>query len=308
MKLLRYWVINHPLDFRQGDFFSGDKVIDKIEKICYKRALDAFNLSTHEWHVNVQTLSGSLANLCAYNAVLEPGDTIMALCSKVGGGHHTYGIRDANNKPAGLYSKVYNFEYYGVSEDGMIDYEAAYKKALEIKPKLIIAGASTYPREIDWKKFRRICDETGAIMMADIAHGFGLKIAGVNSHPFLYADIVTASASKSMRGPRAGVIYCKKQFAKQIDSSVFPGVMGAPQNNLIGSLAVAFKICSSPEYKEYAERVIDNCQTICYELKKKGNKIVTGGTDTNIMMWDVRDYGVNAKTLMTIGEACNVQF
>jgi glycine hydroxymethyltransferase len=246
--------------------------------------------------------------LCAYNAVLQPGDTILALCSKVGGGHHTYGLKDANNDPTSLYSKSYNFEYYGVTEDGMIDYEAAYRKALEVRPKLIIAGASTYPREIDWKKFRKICDESGAIMMADVAHGFGLKIAGVNDHPFLYADIVTASTSKSMRGPRAGVIYCRKQYAKQMDTSVFPGVMGAPQNSVIGALAMAFKICKSQEYKEYAERVIENCQTICYELKKKGNKIVTGGTDTNIMMWDIREFGANAKTMMTIGEACNVQF
>lgn len=227
--------------YPDGRFFNGDETIDKIERLCYKRALDAFDLDEQNWHVNVQTLSGSVANLAAFNAVCEPGDTILALCTKNGGGHHTYGLQDENNNPTGLYSKVYNFEYYNVNEDGSINYEDAYKRAIETKPKLIIAGASTYPREIDWKKFRRICDETGAVMLADVAHGFGLKIAGVNESPFPYADLVTASTSKSMRGPRAGVIYAKKRYAQAVDDSVFPGIMGAPQNNCIGSLAMAFK-------------------------------------------------------------------
>lgn len=140
-------------------------------------------------------------------------------------------------------------------------------------------------------------------MMADVAHGFGLKIAKVNSSPFPYADLVTASSSKSMRGPRAGVIYSKKRYGKAVDNSVFPGIMGAPQNSSIGALAMAFKYCMSPEYQEYAERVVDNCRTLSDELKMRGNKISTGGTDTNLMMWDIKDYGVSAKTMMSIGDA-----
>lgn len=226
--------------YPSGRFFNGDQCIDKVEKIWTKRALDAFHLEEKNWHANVQSLSGSMANLCAFNAICEPGDTILALWTKVGGGHHTYGVSDENDKPTNLYSKIYNFEYYHLKENGQINYENAYKTAMKVRPKVIIAGSSTYPREIDWKKFRRIWDESGAIMMADIAHGFGLKIAKVWGNPFPLADIVTASTSKSMRGPRAGVIYSKKRYAKAVDNSVFPGVMGAPQNNSIGSLAITF--------------------------------------------------------------------
>ena len=165
----------------------------------------------------------------------------MALCSRVGGGHHTYGVRDELNKPSNLYTKVFNIEYYGVDKNGLIDYENAMQRALEVKPKLIIAGASSYPRDIYYYKFRRICDEVGAIMLADIAHGFGLNIAGAAHSPFPYADVVTASTNKSMRGPRAGIIYSKKKYSRLIDAGVFPGVLGAPQNSLIGSLATAFK-------------------------------------------------------------------
>jgi glycine hydroxymethyltransferase len=226
----------------------------------------------------------------------------------VGGGHHTYGVKDVSNKGLNLYSKAYNFEYYNVDKNGHIDYEDAYNKAMQLKPKLIIAGASSYPREIDWSKFRRICDESGAVMMADVAHTFGLKIAKVNSSPFDYADFVTASTSKTMRGPRSGIIYCKQEYKRMVDYSVFPGVLGAPQNNIIASLAMAFKHAMSPEYKAYAERCIENSRTICDEFIKTGNKVVTGGTDCNIMMWDIKDHGLNARSLLTIGEACNIQF
>ena len=145
-------------------------------------------------------------------------------------------------------------------------------------------------------------------MMADVAHGFGLKIAGVNNSPFPYADVVTASASKSMRGPRAGIIYSRKKYAKAIDYSVFPGILGAPQNSVIGSLAIAFKYCSTPQYIEYAQRVVENCKVLADELIKLGNNIVTGGTDTNIMMWDIKSHKINAATMLDLGEACNIQF
>jgi len=145
-------------------------------------------------------------------------------------------------------------------------------------------------------------------MWADVAHGFGLKIAGVNNSPFPYADVVTASASKSMRGPRVGVIYSRKKYEKAINHAVFPGILGAPQNSNIASLAIAFKYCSTQQYTEYAQRVVDNCRAIADELKILGNKIVTGGTDTNIMMWDIKPYNINAATMLDLGEACNIQF
>lgn len=294
--------------FPNGRFFTGDSVIDAVERLCYSRALAAFDLNSEEWSVNVQALSGSLANLAAFNALCEPGDTILALDPKVGGGHHTYGLKDFNNKGTNIYSKMWNIEHYGVDENGMLDYEAAYQRALELKPKLIVAGASSYPRDIDYERFRRICDETGSILMADIAHGFGLSLAKVCKSPFPYADIVTASASKSMRGPRAGVIYCKKQYSSAIDLAVFPGVLGAPQNNLIGSLATTFKYCMTPQYTEYAQLVVENCRALADELQLLGNKVVTGGTDTNIMLWDIKGHMINAKTLTDLGEACNIQF
>jgi glycine hydroxymethyltransferase len=240
--------------------------------------------------------------------MLEPGDTILALCSKVGGGHHTYGVTDNELVPQNIYSKLYNFEYYGVNSDGVLDYEGALQKAREVKPKLIIAGASSYPRTVYYYKFKTISDEVGAYLMADIAHGFGLNVAGVANSPFPYADVVTASTNKSMRGPRAGIIYSKKKYEKQIDNGVFPGVMGAPQNNLIGSLATSFKYCKTPQYREYAERSVENCRALADELQLLGNKIVTGGTDTNIMMWDVKSHGINDATMMDLGESCNILY
>lgn len=291
-----------------GRFFAGDTIIDEIERLCYKRALNAFKLDSEEWGVNVQTLSGSLANLATFTALCEPGETILALCSKSGGGHHTYGLKDTQNKGINLYSKMWNFEYYYVDSESHIDYDQVYQKAMELKPKLIIAGASSYPRDIDYARFRKICDESGALMLADIAHGFGLSISGAVASPFPYADVVTASASKSMRGPRAGLIYSKKALSKQIDSAVFPGTLGAPQNNIIGSLATAFKYCESPQFKEYAFRCVDNARSIASELQRLGNKIVTDGTDTNILMWDIKSHKINAKTLTNLGDAVNIQF
>ena len=181
-------------------------------------------------------------------------------------------------------------------------------KALEVRPKLIICGAASHPRDINYKRFREICDSVGAIMWADVAHGFGLKIAGVNNSPFPYADVVTASASKSMRGPRVGVVYSRKKYEKAINHAVFPGILGAPQNGNIGALAIAFKYCSTPQYTEYAQRVVENCKALADELIKLGNNIVTGGTDTNIMMWDIKSHNINAKTMLELGDACNLQF
>jgi len=284
-------------------YFNGDKVIDKLENLCTVRALEAFRLDPEEWAVNVQTLSGSLANLCAFHGLARPGETILALDSKYGGGHHTHGLKNEAKQGTNLYSQVWNFEHYGVDRLGFIDYDKALQRAEETKPKIIICGASSYPREIDYLRFRKICDSVGAIMLVDIAHEFGLKIAGVNSSPFPYADIVTASASKSMRGPRAGVIYSKKQYSHAIDAAVFPGILGAPQNGVIGSLAIAFKYCATPQYKEYASRVVENAMAFADELIKLGNKVVTGGTDTNIIMWDIKHMGFNAATFLDLAEA-----
>ena len=193
--------------------FNGDSVIDKVEKLCYKRALDAFSLSQDDWSVNVQTLSGSLANLCAYHSQLKIGETVLSLNTKTGGGHFTHGLVDEHNNGVNLYGQAWNFKHYGLDDNGNINYDEAQEMALKYKPKLIVWGASSHPRDIDYARIRKICDSVGALMMADIAHGFGLVIAGVNKSPFEYADIVTASASKSMRGPRAGLIQFKLKLS-----------------------------------------------------------------------------------------------
>lgn len=288
-------------------YFNGDQVIDKMEELCHERALEAFDLDPKEWHVNVQTLSGSLANLCLFHGVLKPGDTILALDTKHSGGHHTHGLKSGETG-LNIYTQAWIFEHYEVNRESRIDFEVVRQAALDVKPKLIIAGASTYPRDQNYRKFREIADEVGAYLMADIAHGIGLVISGVNNDPFPYADFVTASSSKTMRGPRGGLIYSKKEFADAIDKAVFPGILGAPQNSLIPGLAVAFKYCQTPHYRYYAEKCVANAKALCEALDFYGYRVVTGGTDTNIMLYDTTHTGVNARTMLDIAEEVNIIF
>lgn len=271
------------------------------------RALEAFNLDEKKWSVNVQPLSGSIANMCLFNAVCDPGDTILSLGPVSSGGHHTYGLKN-ESKPVNFYSKVWNMQHYEVNENYHLDYEHIRKQAIDTKPKLIIAGASTYPRDLDYKKFRAIADEVGAYLQADIAHGIGLVAAGVNNDPFPYADFVTASTSKTLRGPRAGLVYAKTEWKTKVDQSVFPGILGAPQPSLYPGLAVALKYCKTPEYRIFAEKCIENSRALCEGMDFYGYRALTGGSDTNIMVAVIQSTGINARTVLDIADEVNIIF
>merc|ERR1719326_832034 len=253
-------------------YYGGNEVIDKIEWLCKKRALSAFNLKDDEWHVNVQPYSGSPANFAAYTAVLQPHDRIMGL-GLPSGGHLTHG-------------------YYTA-------------------PKMISAGASAYPRTIDWKLFREIADEVGALFMVDMAHISGLVAAGVHPSPFEYADIVTTTTHKSLQGPRAGMIFAKmngkvENIAQKIDEAVFPALQGGPHNHQIGALAVQLKAVDSQEFKDYAKQVVANSQSLAKELQKLRHKLSADGTDNHLVLWDVRPLGLTGGKVEKVCEAVSM--
>ena len=266
-------------------YYGGCEFVDVAEELAIERAKKLFGAE----HANVQPHSGSQANMAVYMAVLEPGDTIMGM-NLAHGGHLTHGA------PVNFSGKLYNVVQYGVNpETELIDYDQIYKLAKEHKPKLIVGGASAYPRVIDWAKLREIADEVGALLMVDMAHYAGLIAAGEYPNPVPYAHFVTSTTHKTLRGPRSGFILCKSEFAKAIDKTVFPGVQGGPLMHVIAAKAVAFKEAMSEEFKEYARQVIANARVIAEELMREGFKIVTGGTDSHIVLVDLRNQGLTGK-------------
>ena len=268
-------------------YYGGCKYVDKVENIARERACKLFGAE----HANVQPHSGSQANLAAYFAFAELGDTIMGM-NLAEGGHLTHG------SPVNYSGKAYKFVPYGVDrETGLIDYDEVRRIALECKPKIIVSGASAYPRAIDFKKIREICDEVGAYMMVDMAHIAGLVAAGEHESPVPYADVVTSTTHKTLRGPRGGLILCKEELAKQIDKAVFPGTQGGPLEHIIAAKAVCFGEALQPEFKEYQKKVVENAAVLAEELKKQGFKLVSDGTDNHLMMLDLRETGVTGKEL-----------
>ena len=266
-------------------YYGGCEFVDIAENLAIERAKKLFGAE----HANVQPHSGSQANMAVYMAVLEPGDTIMGM-NLAHGGHLTHGA------PVNFSGKLYKVVQYGVNpETELIDYDELYKLAKEHKPKLIVGGASAYPRVIDWAKLREIADEVGALLMVDMAHYAGLIAAGEYPNPVPYSHFVTSTTHKTLRGPRSGFILCKSEFAKAIDKSVFPGVQGGPLMHVIAAKAVAFKEAMSEEFKEYAKQVILNAKVMAEELMKEGFKIVTGGTDSHIVLVDLRNFGLTGK-------------
>lgn len=259
-------------------YYGGCEYYDEIEEIAIKRACEIFNCK----FANVQVHSGASANLAVYLAFLQPGDTILGM-SLAAGGHLTHG---ANRTISGMWL---NSVQYNIREDnGLIDYDQARELALKHKPKMIITGISSYPRIVDWKKFRDIADEVGAILLADIAHLAGLVVAGVYPSPFPYADIVTSTTHKTLRGPRGGIILSNDEdLAKKINSAVFPGLQGGPLMHIVLAKAVAFKEALDPEFKEYGAQIIKNAQILAKTLVKRGLKITTGGTDCHLMVADL---------------------
>ena len=266
-------------------YYGGCENVDVVETLAIERAKRLFGAE----HANVQPHSGSQANFAVYFAMLKPGDTIVGM-NLSHGGHLTHG------SPVNVSGTYFNVVPYGVNaETQQIDYDEFRKIVLESKPKLIIAGGSAYSRQIDFKKMADVAHEVGAIFMVDMAHFAGLVAAGLHPNPVEYADIVTTTTHKTLRGPRGGMILCKEEYAKAIDKSVFPGIQGGPLMHVIAAKAVAFGEALQPEFKEYAEQVIKNAKVLAAELMAKGLTIVSGGTDTHVMLVDVRNTGLTGK-------------
>lgn len=268
-------------------YYGGCEHVDVIEDIARKRACKLFGAE----HANVQPHSGAQANTAVYFAMLNPSDKVMGM-NLSEGGHLTHG------SPVNLSGKYFNFISYGVDpETHVINYENIRKQAISEKPKMIVCGASAYSRTIDFKKFREIADECGAYLMVDMAHIAGLVAAGVHPNPVEYADFVTSTTHKTLRGPRGGLILCKEKYAKQIDKAIFPGIQGGPLMHTIAAKAVCFKEASTPEFKRYGRQVVANAKALSLALIKRGNKIVSGGTDNHLMLLDLRDTGITGKEL-----------
>ena len=266
-------------------YYGGCEHVDVVETLAIERAKRLFGAE----HANVQPHSGSQANFAVYFAMLKPGDTIVGM-NLSHGGHLTHG------SPVNVSGTYFNVVPYGVNaETQQIDYDEFRKIVLEAKPKLIIAGGSAYSRQIDFKKMADVAHEVGAIFMVDMAHFAGLVAAGLHPNPVEYADIVTTTTHKTLRGPRGGMILCKEEYAKAIDKAVFPGIQGGPLMHVIAAKAVALGEALQPEFKVYAEQVIKNAKVLAAELIAKGLTIVSGGTDTHVMLVDVRNTGVTGK-------------
>lgn len=267
-------------------YYGGCVNVDIVEDIARQRACQLFGAD----HANVQPHSGAQANMAAYSAVIEHGDTVMGM-NLAHGGHLTHG------SPVNASGKNYNFVPYGVNEEGFIDYDEMRKIAKECKPKLIVAGASAYCREIKFDVIADIAKEVGALFMVDMAHIAGLVAAGLHMSPVPYADIVTTTTHKTLRGPRGGLILCKEALAKAIDKAVFPGNQGGPLMHVIAAKAVCFGEALKPEFKEYQKRIIDNAQALANGLMSRGVKLVSNGTDNHLMLVDLIGSGVTGKEL-----------
>lgn len=268
-------------------YYGGCECVDIVEDLARERAKKLFGAE----HANVQPHCGCSANLAVFFALLQPGDTVMGL-NLDHGGHLSHG------SPVNISGKYFNIVPYSLSDETeMLDYDEIRRIALECKPKLIVAGASAYSRIIDFAAFRKIADEVGAYLMVDMAHIAGLVAAGVHPSPVPYADVVTSTTHKTLRGPRGGLILCREQFAKQIDKAVFPGTQGGPLMHVIAGKAVAFGEALKPEFRAYAEKIVSNAKVLAGALQEQGFRIVSGGTDNHLMLLDLRSFGVTGKEL-----------
>jgi len=279
-------------------YYPGNKFIDEIENLAKERALKAFKLNPNEWSVNVQPYSGSPANLAVYLGLINPGEIIMGL-NLFHGGHLTHGHKVSYT------GKLFNSVQYGVKDKG-IDFEELEKLALEYKPKIIISGTTAYPRILDFKKFYEISKKVGAYHVADIAHIAGLVIAGLHPSPFPYADVVTMTTHKTLRGPRGAVIFMRKELEEKINKSVFPGLQGGPHMHTIAGIAYAFGIALKKDFYKYQKQIIKNSKKLAEELIKRGFQLYTGGTDNHLMMIDLKPLGLDGKTAEALLERANI--
>jgi glycine hydroxymethyltransferase len=277
-------------------YYGGCQYVDVIEDIARNRALELFGAEA----CNVQPHSGAQANTAVYFAMLEPGDTVMGMNLNEGG-HLTHG------SPVNISGRYFNFVPYGVDpETHYIDYDKVLEIAKDCKPKMIVAGASAYPRVIDFAKLREIADEVGAYLMVDMAHIAGLVAGGVHPSPVPYCDFVTTTTHKTLRGPRGGLILMKEKYAKQINKAVFPGTQGGPLMHVIAAKAVCFGEALKPEFKEYAQQIVKNCKALAEGLVSRGNKLVSGGTDNHVLLMDLRETGVTGKELEARLDECYI--
>jgi len=299
-------------------YYGGNEFIDMSEDLCRKRALDAFRLDPEKWGVNVQALSGSPANFQVYTAVLGPGGRLMGL-DLPHGGHLSHGFEVANKKISATSIYFENMPYRLDESTGRIDYDMLAKNIQLFRPKVLVAGASAYSRDIDYKRMREIADSVGALLMSDMAHISGLVAADVTASPFDYADIVTTTTHKSLRGPRGAMIFFRKgvkstgkkgdvmfDLEEKINFSVFPGHQGGPHNHTIAGLAVALKQAKEPEFKEYQEQVLKNCQVLATEMQSRGIKLVSDGTDNHLLLADLRSANVDGARVEYVLEASHI--
>lgn len=277
-------------------YYGGCQYVDVVENLARDRAKQLFGAE----HANVQPHSGAQANMAVYFAMLNPGDTVMGM-NLSHGGHLTHG------SPVNMSGKYFNFVPYGVTEEEeIINYDALEKQVLEVKPKLIVAGASAYPRVIDFARLREIADKAGCLLMVDMAHIAGLVAAGEHPSPVPYADFVTTTTHKTLRGPRGGMILCKEQYAKAIDKAIFPGTQGGPLEHVIAGKAVCFKEALSDEFKAYQHQIVLNAKAMAEEFTRQGIRLVSGGTDNHLMLLDLTGTGVTGKALEALLGQANI--
>ena len=267
-------------------YYGGCQYVDIVENIAIKRACELFKCN----YANVQPHSGAQANTAVYLALLKPGDTVMGM-SLDNGGHLTHG------SPANISGKYFNFVPYGVDENGFIDYKEFAKQVNKVKPKLVVAGASAYPREIDFKTMADIAHANGAMFMVDMAHIAGLVAAGLHQSPVPYADVVTTTTHKTLRGPRGGMIMCKEEYAKAINKAIFPGTQGGPLMHIIAAKAVCFGEALKPEFKTYQEQVVKNAKALAEAMVEEGFNLVSGGTDNHLILVDLQNMNITGKEL-----------
>jgi len=279
-------------------YYGGCEQVDKVENIAIERAKRLFGAE----HVNVQPHSGSQANEAAYAALVDPGDKVLSM-DLAHGGHLTHGMK------INFSGRTYDFVHYGVGEDGYIDYDQLRDIALRERPRMILAGASAYPRVFDFERFREISDEVGAFFLTDMAHIAGLVAAGVHPSPIPYSEVVTTTTHKTLRGARGGMILCREEFAKKVNSRVFPGMQGGPLMHAIAGKAVALGEALQPEFEEYARKIVENCKTLAEGLLEGGLDLVSGGTDNHLLLVDLKGTDVTGKeledSLEAVGVTCN---